>query len=59
MADDDNDDLALQKGDYVELRDTGETGRIVGAGSQPGFWRVRMDRDGEREVAESALQPTY
>jgi hypothetical protein len=59
MADDENDDLALRKGDYVELRDTGETGRILGPGSKPGFWRVRLDGGGEREVAEASLEPIY
>jgi hypothetical protein len=49
----------FQKGHYIEVRDTGETGRIVGAGSKPGYWRVKLDGDGEREIAEASLVPVY
>jgi hypothetical protein len=59
VTDEDDDDLALRKGDYVELKDTGQTGRIVAAGSEPGSWRVRFDGAGEVNVAADRLEPTY
>jgi len=48
------------KGDYVELKGIGESGRIVRPGSNPGFWIVRFDAGGEeKEVAEDLLTPIY
>jgi len=57
MSDDEDHDF--QKGDYVQLKDTGEMGRIVAAGENPGCWRVRFDTTGEREVPETSLDPIY
>jgi hypothetical protein len=58
-APDDDEGLDLEKGDYVEMKGTGEMGRVVGPGSKPGFWRVRFDQSGEQEVAEERLEPVY
>jgi hypothetical protein len=57
--DDDDDDLGFEKGDYVEIRGTGESGRIVGPGSKPGYWMVQLHAGGEREVEEASLEPVY
>ena len=59
MIDDDEDDLALRKGDYVETKDKKEGGRIIGPGGLPGTWRVRFDAGGERDVPEDNLDPCY
>jgi hypothetical protein len=59
MSGPDNEDLDFQKGDYVVVKESGEVGRIVGSGSQPGWWLVRFDGVGEKEVAEDRLEPTY
>jgi hypothetical protein len=59
MSGPDDEDLDLQKGDYVVLKENGEMGRIVGPGSKPGWWLVRFDKAGEQEVAEDRLEPVY
>jgi hypothetical protein len=53
-------ELDFQKGDYVALKENGESGRIIGAGTKPGFWLVRFDRAGEKEeTAQDRLEHTY
>lgn len=59
MIDDDEDDLALRKGDHVETKDKKEGGRIIRPGGTPGTWRVRFDAGGERDVLEDNLDPVY
>ena len=59
MVGPDDEDFDFQKGDYVILKDTREEGRIMGAGSKPGLWLVRLDAGGQKEVAEDRLEPTY
>jgi hypothetical protein len=39
---DDTEEPDFEKGDYVEVIETGEQGRIIGPGAQPGTWRVKL-----------------
>jgi hypothetical protein len=58
--DDEEDDLALRKGDDVVIKETREYARIVGASDKPGVWRVRMTESGEiTDVPETSLEPVY
>jgi hypothetical protein len=59
MNEDDENNLALRKGDYVETKDKKEMGRIIGPGSTPGTWRVMFYEDGERDVPEDNLDFVY
>jgi hypothetical protein len=54
-----DDDLALQAGDHVELKEDGATGRVVGPGSKPGRRKVRLGESmAVEEIAEGRLVPT-
>jgi hypothetical protein len=59
MSNPDGDDLDFETGDYVVLKESDEMGRIVGPSSKPGLWLVRFDEEGDKEIAEHRLEPTY
>ena len=63
MSDDVDDEIDFEEGDYFQIKGTDEAGRVVGKGTKPGHWVVRLSRaEGEHptvEVDETTLEHIY